>query len=131
MVEIFSKAGTKEARTVPLGASDGEGDLGEAVIGLAVPGKTVGHHHHSLRLSIPLPHQNRTGREFSSLAVKAGETGGRYRPSFFRNRSVQHLLRLGIEIAKTIGLDSIGDDREQQMPCQMSRSLSLKHAMPA
>ena len=71
---------TKEARTVPPGASDGKGDLGEAVIGPAVPGKTVGHHHHPLRLSIPLPHQNRTGREFSSLAVKAGETGGRYRP---------------------------------------------------
>src|SRR5260370_32542237 len=40
----------KEARTVPLGASDGEGHLGEAVISLAVPGKTVGHHHHPLRL---------------------------------------------------------------------------------
>src|SRR6266436_6092028 len=107
---------TKEARTVPLGASDGEGDLGEAVVGLAVPGKTLGHHHHPLRLSIPLPHQHRTGREFGSFAVKAGETGGRYRPSFSRNRSVQHLLRLVIEIAKAISLDSIGDDRKQQMP---------------
>src|SRR5258707_1134701 len=107
---------TKEARTVPLGASDGKGDLGEAVIGLAVPGKTVGHHHHPLRLSIPLPHQHRTGREFSSLAAQAGETGGRHPPSFFRNRSVQYLLRLVIEIAKAISLDSIDDGRKQQMP---------------
>src|ERR1700681_3762248 len=106
----------KEARTVPLGASDGEGDLGEAVIGLPVPGKAVGHHHHPLRLSIPLSDEHCAGGELSSLAVKAGETGGRYRPSFFRNRSVQHLLRLVIEIAKAISLDSIGDDRKQQMP---------------
>src|SRR5258708_13352601 len=105
---------TKEARTVPLGASDGEGDLGEAVIGLTVPGKTVGHHHHPLRLSIPLPHQHRARREFGSLAVKAGETGGRYRSSFFRNRSVQYLLRLVIKIAKATSLDSIADHPIQQ-----------------
>src|SRR6266404_755055 len=107
---------TKEARTVPPGASDGEGDLGEAAIGPAVPGKTVGHHHHPLRLLIPLPHQHCAGTKLCSLLVKARETGRRYRPSFFRNRSVQHLLRLVIEIAKAISLDSIGDDRKQQMP---------------
>src|ERR1700682_2457048 len=122
---------TKEARTVPPGAGDREGDLGEAVIRLAVPGKAVGHHHHPLRLSIPLPHQHRTGRESSSLLVKAGETGRRYRPSFFRNRSVQHLLRLVIEIAKAISLDSISDDRKQQMPRQMSRRRPFKYALPA
>jgi len=33
---------------------DREGDLGEAVIGMAVPGKAIRHHHHPLRLSIPL-----------------------------------------------------------------------------
>src|SRR5260370_13189627 len=98
---MFSKTEAEEARAVPLGACNCERDLGEAVIGLAVPGKTVRHHHHPLRLSIPLPHQNRTGREFISLAVKAGETGGRYRPIFFRNRSVQHLLRLVIEISSS------------------------------
>src|SRR6476646_7002361 len=43
----------KEARTVPLGASDGEGHLGEAVISLAIPGKAVGHHHHPLRPPSP------------------------------------------------------------------------------
>src|SRR5260221_10323224 len=54
---IFSIPEAEEARTVPLGACDGEGDLGEAVIGLAVPGKAVSHHHHPLRLSIPFPGQ--------------------------------------------------------------------------
>src|SRR6202162_744021 len=58
---IFFIPKAEEARTVPLGAGDGEGDLGEAVISLAVPGKAVSHHHHPLRLSIPLPDQNRAG----------------------------------------------------------------------
>jgi hypothetical protein len=68
------------------------------------------HHHHPLRLSIPLADQNRAWAKLISLLVKAGETGGRYRPSFFRNRSIQHLSGCVIEIAKAIGLDSIGND---------------------
>src|SRR5258707_3946649 len=91
---IFSIPEAEEARTVPLGACDGEGDLGEAVIGLAVPGKAVSHHHHSLRLSIPFPDQNRSGIKLSSLLVKPGQAARRYRPSFLRNRSVQHQSRL-------------------------------------
>src|SRR5712671_538132 len=128
---IFSIPEAEEARTVPLGARDGEGDLREAVISPAVPGKAVSHHHHPLRLSIPLPDQNRARTKLCSLLVKAGETGGRYRPGFLRNRSVKHLLRLVIEIAKTIGLDSIGDDRKQQVPRQMNRRRPSKYALPA
>src|SRR5260221_9170427 len=115
---IFSIPEAEEARTVPLGACDGEGDLGEAVIGLAVPGKAVSHHHHPLRLSIPFPDQNRAGIKLSSLLVKAGQAGGRYPPSFLRNRSVQHLFLLAIEIPKTVGLDSVGYDRKQHVPRQ-------------
>src|ERR1700687_3099025 len=100
---IFPIPEAEEARTVPLGACDGEGDLGEAVKSLAIPGKAVSHHHHPLRLSIPFPHQNRAGTKLCSLLVKAGQSG-RHRPSLFRNRSVQYLLRLVIEISKTIGL---------------------------
>src|SRR5258706_10593473 len=128
---IFFIPETEEARTVPLGASDGEGDFGEAVVSLAVPGKAVCHHHHPLRPSIPFPDQNRAGSKLRSLLVEAGQTRGHRRSSLLRNRSIQHLRGCVIEIAKAIGLDSIGDDREQQMPCQMSRSLSLIHAMPA
>src|SRR6267154_5414086 len=100
---IFSIPEAEEARTVPLGACDGEGDLGEAVIGLAIPGKAVSHHHHPLRLSMPLPDQDRAWTKLISLLVKASQTGGRYRPSFLRNRSVQHLLRLVIEIGAVSG----------------------------
>src|SRR6266481_5547988 len=50
-------------------ACDSEGDLGQAVIGLAVPGKSVSHHHHPLRLSIPLPDQHRAGSKVGSFLV--------------------------------------------------------------
>jgi hypothetical protein len=51
---------TRDARTVPLGTGDRKRDFGEAVIGPAVPGKAVGHHHYALRLSIPLPDRRRS-----------------------------------------------------------------------
>src|SRR6266699_2847742 len=90
----------KEARTVPLGACDGEGDFGEAVISLAIPGKAVGHHHHSLRLSIPLPDQNRAGSKLGSLLVEAGQTGRHCRSNFFGDSAIQHLPGFVIEVAK-------------------------------
>src|SRR6266436_2141551 len=107
---IFSIPEAEEARTVPLGARDGEGDLREAVISPAVPGKAVSHHHHPLRLSIPLPDQNRAGTKLCLLLVKARKSGRRYRPSLFFILSVQHLFRLVIEIAEPVNLEPIGDD---------------------
>src|SRR3984893_4522465 len=103
----------KKARTVPLGAGDRKGDLGKAVVSLAIPGKAVSHHHHPLRPSIPLPDQNRAGSKLRSLLVEAGQTRGHRRSSLLRNRSIQHLRGYVIEIAKAIGLDSIGNDRKQ------------------
>jgi len=44
------------------------------------------------------------------LLVKARQSGRRYRPSLFFNRSVQHLFRLVIEIAEPVNLEPIGDD---------------------
>src|SRR6267378_1152378 len=68
-----------------------------------------------------------TGRE----APQASQTGGRCRSSLLRNGSIQHLLGFMIQIAKTVGLDSIGDDRKQQMPRQMSRGRPPEDALPA
>src|SRR5258707_4826941 len=65
----------KEPRTVPLGASDGERHLGEAVISLAIPGKAVGHHHHPLRLPDPLANQHLTWSKLGALLVKACQAG--------------------------------------------------------
>jgi hypothetical protein len=98
---------------------------------LAIPGNAVGHHHHPLRLSIPFPNQDCAGSKLGSLPVKAGQPGGHCRFGFLRNGSIQHLLSLAIEVAKTIGLEPIGDDRKQQMPCQISRGRSLEDTLPA
>src|SRR5258708_8344978 len=119
---IFFIPKAEEARTVPLGACDSKGDLGEAVIGLAVPGKAGGHHHHPLRLSIPLPDQDCPGGKLGSLLVKAGQTSGHCRSSFLPSRSIQHLLVFAIEIAKAIGLDAIGDKCKQQVTTATLRS---------
>src|SRR5260370_4042894 len=40
----FFSPPAKKARTAPFGSGDRESDFGEAVIGLAIPGKTVSHH---------------------------------------------------------------------------------------
>jgi hypothetical protein len=36
-----------------------------------------------------------------------------------------------IEITEAVGLNSIGDHREQKMPPEVSRRWSLKHALPS
>src|SRR5258705_11988090 len=54
---ILSIPEAKEARAIPLGAGDSEGDLGQAVIGLAAPGKAIRQHHHPLWPPIPFPDQ--------------------------------------------------------------------------
>jgi len=75
----YPAALAKEGRTVPLRACDREGDLGEAVIGLAVPGKAISHH--PLRPSIPLPAAgNRIsgcGDRPPNIATKMGERSQR------------------------------------------------------
>src|SRR5258708_12097030 len=63
----------KESRTVPPGPCDRKGDFGEAIIGLAVPGEPVSHHHHPLRLSIPLPDQDCAGFQFGPLGTPSAQ----------------------------------------------------------
>jgi hypothetical protein len=106
----------KEVGAVPPSAGDSEGNLGQAVIGLAIPGKAVGHHHHPLRLSVPLPDQDRTGSKLGPLLVKAGQAGGHCRSSLSGVRAFQYLPGCVIEIAIAIDLDSIGNDCKQQVP---------------
>ena len=43
---------------VPAGAGDGEGDLRQARIGLAVPGKAIGQHRHPMHLAVPFAAQH-------------------------------------------------------------------------
>jgi hypothetical protein len=53
----------------------------------------------------------RLGDKLGSLLVKAGQTGRHFRSAFFRNR--QYLQGFVIEVAGSIGLELIGNDREQ------------------
>jgi len=57
-----------------------------------------------------------TGIKLSSLLVNAGQAADVTAPASFATVRIQHLLVSLIEIAKTISLDSIGDDRKQQVP---------------
>src|SRR5258705_1241356 len=120
----------KEARTVPLGASDGEGHLGEAVISLAIPGKAVGHHYHPLRLAIPLPDQDCSGRKFGPLLIEADQRRRHCCTGFPRIGTIKQLSRLVVEVSEAICLDPIGDDRKHQMTGQMIGRWSLQHALP-
>src|ERR1700736_4284403 len=64
------------------------------------------------------------------ILVKAGQSGGHCWSFFLRNRLIQYLQGCVIEIAKAIGLESIGDDCKQQVPRQMSRGLSPEDSLP-
>src|SRR5664280_2630961 len=112
------------------GARGRKGDLGETVIGLAIPRKAIGHHHHPLRLAVPLPDQNCSRSQFSPLLVEAYQPRGYCRTGLLCACAIQHLLGLMIEVAKAFGLNPIGDDRKQQMPRQMIGRWSLKHTQP-
>jgi hypothetical protein len=121
----------EEARTVPLRTSNRKGDLGEAIIGLAIPGKSIGHHHHPLGTSVPRSHQHSSRGQFGPLLIEADETRGHRCAGVLCVRSIKNLLGLVIQVAKSIGLDSIGDDCKQQVPRQVIGRQSLKHALPS
>jgi hypothetical protein len=91
----------------------------------------MSHHHHPLRLSVPLPDQNCTGIKLGSLLVEAGQSSGHRRSCFLCNRSIQNLSGGMIDIAEAMRLDPLGDDCKQKMPCQMSGGLSLKYTLPS
>src|ERR1700676_3774123 len=74
-------------------------------------------------------HLQRTAGPY--ILVKAGQSGGHCWSFFLRNRLIQYLQGCVIEIAKAIGLESIGDDCKQQVPRQMSRGLSPEDSLPA
>src|SRR5258706_2293910 len=121
---------SEEARTIPLGTGDGKSDFGEAVIGLAIPGKTVGHHHYPLRAPLPFPNQDCSGPKFGSLLIEADQPRRHCRTGFLRTGTTQQLPGLMVEIPQAVGLNPIGDDRKQQMPRDLIGRWSLQHTPP-
>ena len=53
---------SKEPRSIPTAASDGERDLREAGVGLAAPGEAVGKYGDPVHLAIPFATENGAGR---------------------------------------------------------------------
>ena len=109
---------TKEPRAVPLGTGDGEGDLGEAVIGLALPGEAVVDHHHPMGMTVPLARQDGAGFEFSpsrsNSSVRREASGPATGSDMLEQSSGS-----GIEIAQLVGLEPIGENRQQEVTGQM------------
>jgi hypothetical protein len=95
--------------------------------GLAA-GKTIGQHHHAMRLSVPFPNQQSARCQGRSLSVQALQPVRHRRTRLVRTGVIQNLSELMIEIAMTISLDSKSQDRKQQMPGKERRS--QENAMP-
>ena len=110
----------KETGTVPFGPGDGKGDLGQAIERLPVPYKTVRHDHDPMGLSVPFPDQNSPGGWRRSSLVQPGQGLRNSRDRTFLPRSLlEHLEGLGIEVTKSVGLEPVGDDPEQEMAGEM------------
>src|SRR6266851_3997616 len=60
----------KKAGTIPSGSCDREGDLAQAVIGLAVPDKAISEYHYAMRLSVPFSNKHGAGRQVRPLPVE-------------------------------------------------------------
>src|SRR5262249_53140832 len=98
--------------TVPTRAGYGESDLGQAWIGLAVPGKPVREHHDPLRLTIPLARQQGARLQFGSGSVEVSREPvgliGRPRPD-----PVKQAPTVGIQFPEPIGLQPISQNMKQ------------------
>ena len=119
---------TEEPGPVPAGPGDGEGDLGEARIGLAVPGKAIGQHRHAVHSSVPLP------RQHGAWPDTRGDMADVHRPltgRLGRGGIIQKAPAVAIQVAEVVSLQPVGQDPEQQMARQVRGRLPPEHGQPA
>jgi hypothetical protein len=118
---VIAKA--EEPRPVPIGARDGAGDLGEAIVRVPIPGEAVLQYCDPLERSLPL----------------ANEQGARLHGPKLRQRDLAHLsapepiekLHLSrTEVADFVGLDAVGQDAPQKGVRQVWRG-APKQGTPA
>ena len=85
---LRAAAQAEEARAGPAGAGHGKGDLGQAAIGRAVPGKALVEDHDALGLAVPLPHQDGSGLEAvtAGMVARAGSSSPFRVPAATRSR---------------------------------------------
>ncbi len=115
---------------IPARASDREGDLGQAGVGLAVPGKPVSEHHDPLQVTIPLARQQGAGPQLGSGSVEVSDkpVGPVGSP---RSDPVKQTPAVGIKVAEPIGLQPIGQDTKEQMAGQVRGCSPPGHRVPS
>ena len=110
-------AQAEEPRAVPAGAGDGEGDLRQAPIGLAVPGKAIGQHGDPLHMAVPFAGQHGAGPYTRDLRL--GLDHGRLPAASGDPPVIEQPTAFAVQVAKAIGLQPIGQHAKQQMPGQV------------
>ena len=107
-----------------------EGDLGQAWVRFAVPGKPVSQHHDPLQLTIPLARQQGARPQFGS-----GSLEGSHKPVGLvrsaRPDPVKQTPSVSIEVAEPIGLQPISQNPKQQVPGDVRRCSPPEHRAPS
>ena len=123
----------EEAMAVPARAGHRLGDLRQAAIGLAVPGKTVLQHHHPLQRAVPFANQQRARFQIDAvlcrgLARREGAVNGFNAVATLG--SPKHPKRRFVEIAKRCSLQTLGENPRQQPARRMGRRRTAQMIPP-
>src|SRR5215831_11548376 len=114
----------------PAGAGHGEGDLGQARVGLAVPGKPLSQHYDPLQVAIPLACQQGARPQFGSGPVEVSQQPvNPIRRS--RRNPVKQTPTVGIQVTEPIDLQSIGEDTKQKVAGQVRGWTPPEDGMPS
>jgi hypothetical protein len=83
-------------------------------------------------LSVPFADQNSPGRWSRSSLVQPGQgLRNSQDRTFLPSSLLEDLEGLGIEVTKSVGLEPVGDDPEQEMAGEMLRGRLAKGVPPA
>src|SRR5262245_54133635 len=121
-------AHAKKARSIPVGAGDGTGDAGKAVISTPVPQKAIIHDGDVMGSTLPFPHQN----------CSAARKRSRQSPRRLGPITMEHLVKqpsqlLGDRFAETTltaFLTRIGDAERKDVSTKRSWRLLAKLLSP-
>jgi hypothetical protein len=91
---------------------DRKGNAGQAVKGLAIPGKALVDHPDPLGTAVPLAHQNRAGFQFRSPLVELGRQGIGVHLGATCGNLLQQSNGCDVEVAQRVGLQPIGQRPE-------------------
>ena len=116
------------SRTVPAGAGNGQGNLRQAGVALAIPGKALGEHRHPMHPAVPFAAQH-------GARTKLGSTPAQVRGALSRFlgklRAIKQALTLGIQIAEMIRLQLVGEHPKQKVARQVNGRSPAKYRLPA